>query len=93
MAATIKDIARATGLSVATVSKFLNGGNVLEKNRVLLEQAIREQDYHINEYARALKTNRSRTVGFIVPKFGDVFSSELASERKEKGDMRKILTR
>ena len=80
MAATIKDIARATGLSVATVSKFLNGGNVLEKNRVLLEQAIREQDYHINEYARALKTNRSRTVGFIVPKFGDVFSSELASE-------------
>ncbi len=40
---------------------------------MLLEQAIREQDYHINEYARALKTNRSRTVGFIVPKFGDVF--------------------
>lgn len=79
MAATIKDIAKAAGVSVATVSKFLNGGNVLEKNRERLEKAIREQDYHMNEYARALKTNRSRTVGFVVAKFGDVFASELAS--------------
>ncbi len=38
MAATIKDIARISGLSVATVSKFINGGPVREKNRVLLEQ-------------------------------------------------------
>lgn len=80
MAATIKDIARATGLSVATVSKFLNGANVREKNRILLENAIREQDYHMNEYARALKTNRSRTIGFVVPKFSDTFASGLASE-------------
>lgn len=84
MAATIKDIARATGLSVATVSKFLNGGTVREQNRELLQKAVRELDYHINEYARALKTNRSRTVGFLVPKFGDVFASELASEAVTK---------
>ena len=30
--ATIKDIAKYTGLSIATISKYLNGGNVLEKN-------------------------------------------------------------
>ena len=29
MAATIKDISRETGLSLATISKYLNGGNVL----------------------------------------------------------------
>lgn len=79
MAATIKDIARLSGLSVATVSKFINGGTVREKNRVLLERVIQEQNYHINESARALKTNRSRTIGLVVPKFGDVFTSELAS--------------
>lgn len=79
MAATIKDIARASGLSVATVSKFINGRNVREKNRIVLEQAIREQNYRINESARALKTNRSRTIGLVVAKFGDVFASELAS--------------
>ena len=79
MAATIKDISRISGLSVATVSKFINGGNVREKNRIVLEQAIREQNYRINESARALKTNRSRTIGLVVAKFGDVFASELAS--------------
>ncbi len=79
MAATIKDIARISGLSVATVSKFINGGNVREQNRILLEKAIEEQNYRINESARALKTNRSRTIGLVVSKFGDVFASELAS--------------
>ena len=33
MAATIKDIKEKTGLSLATISKFLNGGNVLPENR------------------------------------------------------------
>ena len=33
MAATIKDIARETGLSLATISKYLNGGNVLPENQ------------------------------------------------------------
>lgn len=79
MAATIKDISRISGLSVATVSKFINGGTVRERNRILLENAIQELDYHINESARALKTNRSRTIGLVVAKFGDVFASELAS--------------
>lgn len=38
MAATIKDIARETGLSLATISKYLNGGNLREKNRPLLRR-------------------------------------------------------
>ena len=36
MAATIKDIARETGLSLATISKYLNGGNLREKNRAAI---------------------------------------------------------
>ena len=31
MAATIKDVAKYTGLSIATVSKYINGGRVLEE--------------------------------------------------------------
>ncbi len=79
MAATIKDIARLSGLSVATVSKFINGKHVREKNRVVLEKVIQDLGYHVNETARALKTNRSRTIGLVVSNFGDVFASELAS--------------
>ena len=65
MAATIKDIARETGLSLATISKYLNGGNLREKNRAAIEAAIKKLDYHVNEYARGLKSKKSRTVGVV----------------------------
>lgn len=58
MAATIKDIARETGLSLATISKYLNGGNLREKNRVAIEAAIKKLDYQVNEYARGLKSKK-----------------------------------
>ena len=44
MAATIKDIARETGLSLATISKYLNGGELREKNRIAVEAAIHPGD-------------------------------------------------
>lgn len=37
MPATIKDIREVTGLSLATISKYLNGGNVLPENRRKIE--------------------------------------------------------
>ena len=40
MAATIKDIAKKTGLGLATISSYLNGGNVREQNRIKIEEAI-----------------------------------------------------
>ena len=40
--ATIKDVAKRTGLSLATISKYLNGGHVLDENRVAIADAIRE---------------------------------------------------
>ena len=44
MAATMKDIARRTGLGLATISSYFNGGNVREKNRVKIEEAIEEHE-------------------------------------------------
>ena len=40
LSSTIKDVARRAGVSIATVSKFINGGNVLEENRTAIENAI-----------------------------------------------------
>ena len=47
MGATIKDIAAKTGLGLATISKYLNGGHVLEKNQAAIESAIQELDFQI----------------------------------------------
>lgn len=66
MPATIRDISKETGLSLATISKYLNGGNVLPGNRVKIEEAIEKLHYEVNEIARSLVTRRTRTIGVVV---------------------------
>ena len=65
MAATIKDIKEETGLSLATISKYLNGGKVLEENAQRIRAAVEKLHYQPNEMARSLVTNRTHTVGII----------------------------
>lgn len=77
MAATIKDIANRTGLGLATISSYLNGGNVREKNREKIEAAIRELDFEVNEVARGLKTNRTHTIGVVIPELNNIFCTEI----------------
>jgi LacI family transcriptional regulator len=75
--ATIKDIARETGLGLATISKYINGGRVKEKNRIAIEQAIEKLGYTANEFARGLKTNRSKSIGIVIPDLGSQFVSSI----------------
>lgn len=77
MPATIRDIKEKTGLSLATISKYLNGGNVLPENRVRIEAAIKELHYEVNEIARGLVTNRTRTVGVVVYSVESLFNGTL----------------
>lgn len=79
MASTIKDIKEETGLSLATISKYLNGGNVLPKNRDKIEAAIEKLDYHVNEIARGLVTNKTRTVGVMVYSIASIFNGTLVA--------------
>lgn len=77
MAATIRDIKNRTGLSLATISKYLNGGNVLPQNRELIEEAIEALHYEVNELARGLVTNRTRIVGVLVYDIECVFVGKM----------------
>lgn len=83
MAATMKDIARKTGLGLATISSYFNGGNVREKNREKIEEAIRELHYEVNEVARGLKTNATRTVGVVIPELNNIFCAEIITEMED----------
>lgn len=80
MGATIKDIAKMTGLGLATISSYLNGGNVREKNRIKIEAAIEELNFEVNEVARGLKTNRTKTIGIIIPELNNIFCAEIITE-------------
>lgn len=79
MASTIKDVARKTGLSIATISKFLNGGNVREENRLRIEQAVEVLGYKVNGMARGLKTSRTMTVGVLIPSLENLFCTSIVS--------------
>ncbi len=77
MVATIKTLAKETGLSLTTVSKYLNGGNVLSENKIAIEKAIKKYNYKLNYVAKTLKTGHTDTVGIVLPSFLDVYHTSL----------------
>ena len=83
MAATMKDLSLKTGLGLATISSYFNGGNVREKNRIKIEKAIEELHYEVNEVARGLKTNETRTIGVVIPELNNTFCAEIITEMED----------
>lgn len=76
--ATIRDVARAAEVSVATVSRTLNGlDTVAAKTRDRVLRAAGELDYVPNSGARALSTRRTDTIGVLLPDLHGEFFSEL----------------
>ena len=62
----MKDIAAACGVSVATVSKALNNhSDISDETKAVIKQKAREMGYHPNFSARALKTNKSYNIGVL----------------------------
>ncbi len=76
---TMKDVARTSGLSIATISKYINGGNVLEENRIVIDKAIKELGFEVNEIARGLKTNKTMTIGLLIPSLENIFFTSILS--------------
>lgn len=64
---TIKDLAKRTGYGVATVSRVLNNHpNVSEKARTKILEAVEESGFQINDNAKRLKQQSSKTVLVVV---------------------------
>jgi LacI family transcriptional regulator len=65
--ATLKEIAKATGYSIATVSRALNGyHDVSEETKKKINQTALDLGYSPNILARSLVMKQSKTLGFIV---------------------------
>ena len=77
---TLHDVSRLSGLSIATISKYLNGVRVKEGNEKKIKRAIEECNYNVNFFARGLKTGHSMTIGVLVPSIASVFYSSLVAE-------------
>ncbi len=76
---TIMDIAKDTGVSKTTISRYLNGKYeyMSTETRGRIEESIRRFDYRPSNIARALKSRHSMMVGVVLSDIGDPFSAGL----------------
>ncbi|MFA9559056.1 catabolite control protein A [Evansella sp. AB-rgal1] len=76
---TIYDVAREASVSMATVSRVVNGNpNVKPTTRKRVLEAIERLGYRPNAVARGLASKKTTTVGVIIPDISSIFFSELA---------------
>lgn len=79
MTVTIYDVARHAGVSLATVSRVVNGSTSVKpstRNKVL--KAIEELGYRPNAVARGLASKKTTTIGVVLPDISSMFFAELA---------------
>jgi LacI family transcriptional regulator len=77
---TIKDVAAAAGVGVATVSRVLSGtGSVSPRTRERVLAAARALDYRPSALGRSLKLQRTGGIGLLIPDVTDPFCAELVA--------------
>lgn len=74
----IKDVARAAGVSPATVSRALSGGKVSAALRAQVEAAVKDTGYRPNLSARRLRSRHSQTIGLILADISNPFFTAVA---------------
>jgi DNA-binding LacI/PurR family transcriptional regulator len=87
---TQKDLAKRAGVSAGTVSHVISGSTeVSERARQKVLKAIKELGYRPNLIARSLKTNRTNTLGIVVPDITVAFFTKILrgaeSAARERG--------
>ncbi|MDU0481661.1 LacI family DNA-binding transcriptional regulator [Staphylococcus chromogenes] len=77
--ATIKEVAHYAKVSVATVSRAINGnGYVKQETRDKIEAAIQALNYQPNEVARSLNMKKSKLIGLLLPDMSNPFFTLVA---------------
>lgn len=89
---TIYEIANITGVSKSTVSRYLNGGYVSEEKAQLIKKAIEETEFRRSEDAVALRTNRVKAIGVIIPRIDSYSASRIANGIMEVADKNGFIT-
>ncbi|MGI5131268.1 LacI family DNA-binding transcriptional regulator [Pseudonocardia sp. CA-107938] len=79
MAATLRDVALAAGVSPSTVSRALSVPDMVKQStRTRVESAVRQLGYQPNRAARGLITGRTGNIGLIVPDMSNPFFAAAA---------------
>ncbi len=75
---TIKDVAKAAGVSVATVSRVINGSSaVSDEKRRAVNEAVRDLGFNPNQLAHNLRKRETKNILVILPSTENSFYSEI----------------
>ncbi len=78
--ASIRDIAKKTGLSISTISRYINSsGYVSPKSAERIQEVIAELDYIPNRNAQAIFNKKSGSIGLVIPSLVNPFFAEMAT--------------
>ena len=81
MAVTLRDVARAAGVSPATASRALSAPDlVAPERRELVRRVARELGYRPNLAARQLRNGRSGLIALVLPDLREPYFAEFASQ-------------
>lgn len=88
MKLTIKDIARLSGVSTATVSMIVNkkDGRISSETRNRVLRIIKENGYVPNRIASSMVTKRTKTLGLVIPDIVNPFFPEIARGVEDKAN-------
>ncbi|MFI7439914.1 LacI family DNA-binding transcriptional regulator [Nonomuraea indica] len=75
---TIKDVAEAAGVGVATVSRVLSGGSASPETRERVLAVAAQLDYRPSALGRNLRQRRTGGIGLLVPDLTDTFFGQVA---------------
>ena len=77
---TIEDVARKAGVSAMTISRVLNGKREISSaTREHVLDVMRELNYRPSRVARSLATNKTFTIGVVVPDITNLFLISLVA--------------
>jgi len=86
MKPTIYDVARAAGVSIATVSKVINNtGRISDKTRMKVNKVMEELRYQPSMVASALTGKRMNTIGLLLKDLANPFFAEVARAVEDRG--------
>lgn len=77
--ATIREVAKEAGVSLGTVSRYLNGHQLKKANMDNIRAAIEKLGYEENIIAKGLKNNKSLSVGVVINTLTDVFATSIVT--------------
>lgn len=83
MKETLSTLAAKTGLSITTISRVLSGKadqyRISAKTQEKVTAAAKENDYHPNLVAQNLRSNKTNTIGLMLPEISNPYFADIAS--------------